>query len=89
VKRSDPPVIKTMMVSDKSFLTSDEDDGDAWGGVWRLSYQSFTIKELRQYLADEWSIPIGQLTINCRQRLDPKTRLRLPEGVSVKWPARV
>lgn len=88
VKRGAPPVVKALKVGDRSLLGANEDDSDLSSFVWRLSYQSFTVKDLTQRLADEWNIPVAQLAINCGQRLDPKAEIRLPEGMSVRWPAR-
>ena len=88
VRRTDPPLVKTLKVGARNLLSVDEEEPDPIGRVWRLSFQSFTVKELCQRLAEEWSIPVSQINISCSQRLDPKTELRLPKGVSVRWPVR-
>jgi hypothetical protein len=88
VRRSDPPTVRSLKIGASSILTDHPQDDDSMPYVWRLSFQTFTIKELAQRLADEWSIPLTQLTINCRPQLDPKTKLALPEGWGVAWPKR-
>lgn len=86
VKRSAPPVIKALTVGGRDLLSVDKKGDSPEGRVWRLSYQSFTIKELKAKLAEEWSIPAAQLTISTDMALDPKTELELPEGTSIRWP---
>jgi hypothetical protein len=88
IRRTDPPAVRTLKVADRNLLTTDPDEEDLSGRIWRLSYQNFTVKELRQQLAEEWGIPVEQLTMKCSPALDPKVKLRLPEGSSVVWPAR-
>jgi hypothetical protein len=86
VRRSDPPTVRSLKIGTTSILTNDPHDEDSVTYAWRLSFQAFTIKELAQQLADEWSIPITQITINCKSTIDSKMKLRLPEGWGVRWP---
>jgi len=90
IKRSAPPVIEALKIGKRNLLRKDKPGykpGDSpRGRVWRLSVVSFTLKELRAELAEAWYIPLAQLTIETDQLLDPKLKLRLPEGVSIQWP---
>lgn len=86
VRRTDPPTVRTLKVAERSLLTTDPENEDLATHLWRLSFQSFTVKELHQQLADEWGIPTAQLEITCKPTLEPKTKLRLPEGTSIIWP---
>lgn len=88
VKRSAPPGIKALTIGGRSLLREDTAGDNPEGRVWRLSYRSFTLKELKAQLAEEWSIPLSLLTITTDRKLDPKLELELPEGTSIRWPAR-
>jgi hypothetical protein len=88
VKRSAPPVIKALTLGGRSLLREDEAGDSPEGRVWRLSYRSFTLKELKALLAEEWSIPLPLLTITADRKLEPKLELELPEGTSIRWPGR-
>jgi hypothetical protein len=88
VKRSAPPLVKTLTIGARSLLSEDGENDSPEGRVWRLSFRSFTIKELRTQLADEWSIPSDLLIIEPDRKLDPKLELELPEGMSIRWPVR-
>jgi len=86
VRRSDPPTVRSLKIGAASCL-NDEPIGDEYlKSAWRLSFFAFTIEELRQRLAEEWSIPVAQLTINCSPRLNPRTKLRIQDGWGVTWP---
>lgn len=87
VKQSAPPVVKSLTIGGRSLLSNDKDNDNPEGRVWRLSFCGFTVQELETQLADEWSIPPDLLTIEPNQKLDQKLKLRLPEGVSIRWPA--
>jgi len=86
IKRSDPPVVKSLKIGDRSLLSDNPKNDDLSTRLWRLSYQSFTLKELHQQMAGEWGIPIAQLEIAVGQSFEQKTKLRLPEGTSIIWP---
>ena len=86
VRRTDPPTVRTLKVAGCDRLTTDLEHKDLATRLWRLSFQSFTGKELHQQLAAEWGIPAAQLEITCKPTLEPKTKLRLPEGTSIIWP---
>jgi hypothetical protein len=86
VKRSDPPIIKSLIIGDKELLTDDPDNDDISTRLWRLSYRNFTLEDLSQQMAAEWSIPIAQLKVVCKTRIKQDTELRLPEGFSIIWP---
>lgn len=88
VRRSAPPMVKALTIGGRSLLHEDKDSGSPEGRVWRLSYRGFTLKELKAQLAEEWSIPLALLTITPDRKLDLKLELELPEGISIRWPAR-
>lgn len=86
IRRSAPPVVKTLTIKGRSLLRKDKDSDSPEGRVWRLSVRGFTVKELRAQLAGEWSIPLELLRIESDRKLDPKLVLELPDGMSIKWP---
>lgn len=83
VKRGDPPTVRSLTSDRRELL---EDDEDRTGRAWRLSFQSFTADELAERLSDDWSIPMEQLSLSVRPRTIRRTKLRLPEGKSIRWP---
>lgn len=87
IRKTDPPTVRSIKVSDKNLLTTDPDADDLSAKLWKLSYQNFTLEVLRDQLAEEWGIPTGQLEITCSPSLEAKVKLRLPEGASISWPA--
>jgi TIR domain len=87
VQKGAPPVIRTLKVGERSLLHANDESSNAIGHVWRLSYQSFTIAELRRRLADEWSLPIEQIIIRPPKGVDANVKLRIPDGMSVIWRA--
>ncbi len=88
IRKSDPPTISAIKVNDRELLTKDPDELRLDYRLWRLSHQSFTVKELRQQLSDEWGVPIEQLEIKCTPTLEAKVKLRLPDGTGVLSPVR-
>lgn len=80
IRKSDPPTLRALKVYDRDLLTTDSNGQDLDPRLWRLSFQSFTVKELRQQLSDEWGVPMEQLQIKCVLTLEPRVKLRLPEG---------
>jgi len=86
VRRGDPPTVRTLKVGSRDLLIINPEDDDLSARLWRLSYQSFTVKELHQQLSNEWGIPAEQLVITCKPTVDAKTELRLPERASIVWP---
>jgi hypothetical protein len=56
--------------------------------LWRLSYQSFTLKELQQQLSEEWGVPPAQLYVVCAPKIEAKVKLRLAEGVGIVSPVK-
>ena len=88
IRKSDPPTISSLKVNGKNLLRSDPDEDELSTHLWRLSYQSFTIKELGKQLSEEWGVPEEQMDIECTPKLNNKTKLRLPEGSSIVSPAK-
>jgi uncharacterized protein YegP (UPF0339 family) len=86
VKRSDPPIVKSLLLRGHELLTIDEEEEDFSSDVWKLSFVKFTVERLRLRLAEAWSIPAEQVKITCDQKLDGKTEYRLPKGGSITWP---
>lgn len=87
VRRTDPPIVRTLKMGGRSLLSIHPSTEDITGPFWRLSYQSFTLKDLTSQLLEEFGIPSTQLTIKCNPKLEPRIKLRLPEGAEVTWPA--
>jgi hypothetical protein len=87
IRKSDPPTIRSLSVGGRNLLTTDPDADDNSSRLWKLSYQNFTLSVLHEQLAEEWGIPAVQLQVICTPALDPKAKLRLPEGASFLWPA--
>ncbi len=86
VRNSHPPMIKSLTLNGRDLL-SKEDKGEARPSrVWKLSFGDFTIRELKENLAEAWSIPLAQLEIKSNQNVDSKIEYRLPKGISVRWP---
>jgi hypothetical protein len=88
VRRSAPPVVKELKIGKLNLLHKDSAGDSPEGRVWRLSFRSFTLKELRAELAEAWSIPRALLTIETDPPLDAKLELELADGVSIRWPVR-
>jgi hypothetical protein len=88
VRRSAPPAIKALTLHGRSLLQKDRASDSPEGRVWRLSFRTFTVKELKSELAEVWNIPTTPLTVETDQPLDPKLELQLPDGMSIRWPLR-
>ena len=86
VRRSAPPLVKTLRIGGRSLLHKNKGSDSPEGRVWRLSFRAFTVKELKAQLAEEWSIPFELLKIVSDPKLDPKLEFELPDGVSIRWP---
>lgn len=84
VRRSDPPLVKGLKLNGRNVLFDAEQGGDTPDSVWRLSRRDFTIEQLKEQLAQSWSLPFQQVTVSCRPKIDPDTKLRLPDGKSVQ-----
>lgn len=83
IKRGTPPTIQSLTFREFELLVTDTDHET---NVWRLAYQSFTVKQLHKRLCNEWGIPAEQLVINIDRKLDETMKLRLPEGKTIRWP---
>lgn len=86
VRRSDPPVLKSLKLRGCELLMIDEEEEDFPTDVWKLSFVKFTMDRLARRLAEAWSIPGEQVKIICDQKMDGKTEYRLPKGGSITWP---
>lgn len=86
VRSTDPPTVRLLKIGDASMLSEKKRDDNSLSFSWRLALDTFTVDELADQLSNEWGIPIAQLKIRCRPKLDSKTRFRLPKGWSVIWP---
>ena len=82
VKRTDPPVVKSLTMSGYELLSSTEEDDR----LWRISQSLFTLVELRRQISLAWGIPDRQLKITCEPELDEDVNLRLPKGMNVFRP---
>lgn len=85
---SDPPEVKAFKFKGRNLLTRVDDVSDFQPRMWKLAIMKFTVEQLREMLAESWSIPLEQLEISSSQKLDPKTKYRLPNEFNIKWPER-
>ena len=46
----------------------------------------FTVRQLKEMVAEAWSVPLEQLEVTSSQRMEPDTKYRLPKGFSLTWP---
>lgn len=83
VKKSAPPLVKSLTLNGIELLSKDDYPEDS--RLWKLSFVSFTIEGLKEWLADAWSIPINQIIINCTQKIETDSEYRLPKGASICW----
>jgi hypothetical protein len=86
IRKSDPPTIKSLKVNGRNVLASNPDEAEHSTRLWRLSYESFTVKGLQEKLSAEWGVPQNQIDIECTPKLDARVQLRLPEGSSIVSP---
>jgi hypothetical protein len=88
VKLSDPPEVKSLKHKGRELLTKVDDEGDfpyrSWK-LWKLAVMKFTVKQLKEMLAESWSIPLEQLDVKSSQKMDLDTEYRLPKGFSLRW----
>lgn len=87
IKKTDSPFVESIKLGGRDLLSTYEDYEITYGNIWRLTYESFTIFDLKQRLAEEWAIPVDQLLIVCPEGFDVGIKLRMPKGKIVKWPA--
>jgi hypothetical protein len=89
VKLSDPPEVKSVKFKGTELLKRVDEDADlprhAWK-LWKLAHVKFTVKQLKEMVAEAWSVPVGQLEIKSPQKMEPHTQYRLPKGFSLVWP---
>jgi hypothetical protein len=86
VANSAPPLVKSLTLNGLNLLSNDDETEDEFNRVWKLSFVSFTIDELKERLVDAWSLPIEQVTINSTHKIKPESDYRLPKGISIRWP---
>lgn len=83
VKKGDPPTLSSLKANGTELLSTNHALG---GDLWRLSFMSFTPKELGRMLSSQWGLPDGQLSIKVPKSFSEASELQLPEGTSVGWP---
>jgi TIR domain len=86
VKKTAPPLVKSLKLNGREFLREDDDSEDYHTRVWKLSFVTFTMADLKARLCDAWSIPPEQLQVVCTPKMNAKTEYRLPKGFSIRWP---
>lgn len=86
VRKSDPPLIKSLSIEGNELLVKVDDDDDFSNFAWKLSLGKFTLKRLGDRLAEVWSIPPAQVRIKCAQRGTDNAEFRLPKGYGIRWP---
>jgi hypothetical protein len=87
LRRSAPPVIRSLKVGDRDLLHKDQDGDSPQGRVWRLSFRDFTVGALKEELAEAWGVPRQLLSIEADPSLDPLFEFGVPEGYSIRWSA--
>ncbi len=90
-KLSDPPEVKSFKFKGQDLLTKVDDEAAFHSGawkLWKLAHVKFTVKQLKETLAEAWSIPLEQLEISSSQKMDADVQYRLPQGFSLRWPER-
>ena len=85
VKKSVPPLVTSLKLDGRELLLKVGETEDLSDRVWKLSFINFTLAELKQNLAEAWSIPLTRIEIVCSPKLDPKAELRLPKDHSIRW----
>ncbi len=86
VKRSDPPLVRSLKLRGHELLTKSDEEDDFPSDAWKLSFVKFTTERLKARLAEKWNIPPEQLKITCDQKISSDTEYRLPKGGSITWP---
>jgi len=90
-KLSDPPEVKSFKFKGQDLLARVDDESGFHSGawkLWKLAHVKFTVKQLKEMLAEAWSIPLEQLEVSSSQKMDPDAQYRLPRGFSLRWPER-
>jgi len=85
VKKTAPPLVKSLKLDGRELLLKVDETDDLSDRVWKLSFVSFTIAQLKHNLAEAWSIPPDRIEVVCSPKMDAKAELRLPEGCSIRW----
>jgi hypothetical protein len=85
VKKSVPPLVRSLKLCGRELLLKVDETEDLSDRVWKLSFLSFTLAQLKHNLAEAWSIPLTRIEIECSPKLDVKTELRLPKDHSIRW----
>ena len=87
VRRSAPPVIRSLKVGERNLLHKDREGDSPEGRIWRLSFRDITVKELEEELADAWGIPRPLLSVEANPPLDRNFEFGVPQGFSIRWGA--
>lgn len=86
VKKTDPPLVKSLKLDSRELLLKVDETEDLSDRVWKLSFVTFTMAQLKHNLAEAWSIPRERVEIVCSPKMDAKTEFRLPKDYSIRWP---
>jgi hypothetical protein len=84
VRKSDPPTVKGLKLNGRNHLFDTDKGDEPPDSVWRLSVRDFTMEQLKEELARAWSLPLQQVTVSCRPKIDTDTKLRLADGKVVR-----
>lgn len=84
IRKSDPPLVKGLKLNGRNVLFDTAKGEEPPDSVWRLSVRDFTIEQLKEELAQAWSLPLQQVTVSCRPKIDTDTKLRLPDEKAVR-----
>jgi hypothetical protein len=90
-KLSDPPEVKSFKFKGRDLLARVDNVSDFHYGaskLWKLALMKFTVKQLKEVLAESWSIPTEQIEVSSSQKMDPNMQYRLPRGLNFRWPER-
>lgn len=84
VRKSDPPLAKGLKLNGRNVLFDAAKSDEPPDSVWRLSVRDFTIEQLKEELAQAWNLPLQQVTVSCKPKIESATKLRLPDGKVVR-----
>jgi len=86
VKRTDPPLVKSLKLDGRELLLKVDNTEDLSDRLWKLSFVNFTIAQLKHEIAEGWSIPLDRIEIVCSPKMDARTQFRFPKNYSIRWP---
>jgi hypothetical protein len=86
IKKSDNPVVKSVVFNDKELLTEYDETNEAHHKIWKLSFRKFYHDNLIEDLSKAWHIPANLLDINYNKPIPHDSAFKLPENTSIDPP---